>query len=104
MDNDVVINDYIPAPLISPFMVETALIRSLGLSAVTPELRLFVGVIRQAFADLASNSASDRRSARVFFREGGITDWCEPIGLNVDFVFDLAIRAGYLRGSDVFRG
>lgn len=63
---------------------------------VSPEARLCVNVIRQAFVDLCGPSHEARRDARRFFRDGRLEAWCDLLDLNPEFVREVAIKTGYL--------
>lgn len=81
-------------PLVATGTVERLLLRHVD--HVSPESRLCAGVIKQAFVDLRSSSLGTRRDARRFFRDGRLNAWCDVLGLNPDFVREIALKTGYL--------
>ena len=83
-----------PRPLVGTSAVERLLLRHVQF--ICPESRLCVSVIRQVFVDLCGTSKDARRDARRFFRDGRLEGWCELIGLNPEFVREIALKTGYL--------
>ena len=84
-------------PLIGVSALERLLLRQVSL--LCPESRLCVSVIKQTLIDLCDASPSNRREAGRIFEDGRLEAWCEPIGLNPDFLRELAQKAGYLPGN-----
>ena len=83
-----------PRPLVGTSAVERLLLRHVHF--ICPESRLCVSVIRQVFVDLCGISKDARRDARQFFRDGRLEGWSELIGLNPEFVREIALKTGYL--------
>jgi hypothetical protein len=81
-------------PLIGVSLVERLLLRHVD--HVSPEARLCVAVIKQAFVDLCGPSNEARRDARRFFRDGRLELWCEQVGLSPEFLQEIAVKTGYL--------
>lgn len=63
---------------------------------VNPESRLVVAVIALALIDAAHPQADIRRSAERFVRGADLALWCDLVGLEVDWVRELAERGGWL--------
>lgn len=80
--------------LVSTTAIERLLLRKVEF--VCPESRLCVSVIEQVFVDLCGPSRDARRDARRFFRDGRLEGWCDLLGLNSEFVREVALRTGYL--------
>lgn len=81
-------------PLVGTTAVERLLLRHVQF--ICPESRLGVNVIRQAFVDLCGPPRDARRDARRFFRDGRLEGWCDLLGLNPQFVREVALKTGYL--------
>jgi hypothetical protein len=68
---------------------------------VSPETKLWVAMIVQAMSDAISRDDTQRHRARRFLIHGmRLAFWCELIGLDVGFVREVAIKAGYLVHED----
>ena len=90
-------------PLVSPPTIDRVLMRLIpSVSAAreaTGEHLLVVAVIRQAFSDCCLADKHIRREAADFLRGhgGGVLNfWCSTIGINAEFVREMAEKAGYL--------
>ncbi len=81
-------------PLVGTSAIERLLLRKVEF--VFPESRLCASVIKQVFVDLCGPSRDARRDARRFFRDGRLEGWCDLIGLNPEFVREVALKTGYL--------
>jgi hypothetical protein len=81
-------------PLVGTSAIERLLLRKVEF--VCPESRLCASVIKQAFVDLGGPSREARRDARRLFHDGRLEAWCELIGLNPEFVREVALKTGYL--------
>ena len=93
-------------PLVSPPTIERVLMRLIpSVSAAreaTGEHLLVVAVIRQAFSDCCLADKHVRREAMDFLRGhgGALEFWCNAIGINAEFVREMAEKAGYLPAAD----
>jgi hypothetical protein len=69
----------------------------------TGEHLLVVAVIRQAFSDCCLADKHIRREAMDFLRGhgGGLDFWCNAVGINAEFVREMAEKAGYLPAVEV---
>jgi hypothetical protein len=81
-------------PLVGTSAIERMFLRHVQFAS--PEARLCVGVIRQAFVDLCGPSHEARRDARRFFRDGRLEAWCDLLDLSPEFVREVALKTGYL--------
>ena len=90
------------APIVSTQAIERVLLRLIpSVSAAreaTGEHLLVVAVIRQAFSDCCLADKHIRREAADFLRGhgGGLYFWCNAVGINAEFVREMAEKAGYL--------
>ena len=90
------------APIVSTQAIERVLLRLIpSVSAAreaTGEHLLVVAVIRQAFSDCCLADKHVRREAMDFLRGhgGALEFWCNAIGINAEFVREMAEKAGYL--------
>ncbi len=80
--------------LVGTSAIERLLLRNVEF--VCPESRLCANVIKQVFVDLCGPSRDARLDARRFFRDGRLECWYDLIGLNPEFVREVAVRTGYL--------
>ena len=81
-------------PRVSTSAIERMLLRHAF--AITPESRLFVAVIGQALHDMTQQHGHYRRRARHFFNTRGLDNYAELIGLEPEFVREIARKTGYL--------
>ena len=94
------------APIVSKQAIDRVLMRLIpSVSAAreaTGEHLLVVAVIRQAFSDCCLADKHIRREAADFLRGhgGGLEFWCNAIGINAEFVREMAEKAGYLPAAD----
>jgi hypothetical protein len=90
------------APIVSTQAIERVLLRLIpSVSAAreaTGEHLLVVAVIRQAFSDCCLADKHIRREAMDFLRGhgGALEFWCSAVGINAEFVREMAEKAGYL--------
>ena len=84
--------------MIGASLLERLLLRHVD--HISPESRLCVAVIKQAFVDLCSPSNVARRDARRFFRDGRLEVWCERVGLLPEFLREIAVKTGYLTADE----
>lgn len=91
------------APIVSTQAIERVLLRLIpSVSAAreaTGEHLLVVAVIRQAFSDCCLADKHIRREAADFLRGhggGSLNFWCSAVGINAEFVREMAEKAGYL--------
>jgi hypothetical protein len=95
------------APIVSTQAIERVLLRLIpSVSAdreATGEHLLVVAVIRQAFSDCCLADKHIRREAMDFLRGhgGGLDFWCNAVGINAEFVREMAEKAGYLPAVEV---
>jgi len=84
-----------PKPLVGLQPIERMLLRHTVV--VCPESRLVVAMITRAIGDcLCQSLRRERRDARRFLLGPKLTDWCNLVGLNPEFVRFVAKKAGYL--------
>ena len=84
-----------PKPLVGLQPIERMLLRHTVV--VCPESRLVVAMITRAIGDcLCQSLRHERRDARRFLLGPMLTDWCNLVGLNPEFVRFVAKKAGYL--------
>ena len=94
------------APIVSTQAIERVLLRLIpSVSAAreaTGEHLLVVAVIRQAFSDCCLADKHIRREAMDFLRGhgGSLEFWCNAIGINAEFVREMAEKAGYLPAEE----
>ena len=94
------------APLVSPQTIDRVLLRLIpSVSAdrePAGEQALVVAAIRQAFNDCCLADKHVRREAMDFLRGhgGALEFWCNAIGINAEFVREMAEKAGYLPAAD----
>ena len=94
------------APIVSTQAIERVLLRLIpSVSAAreaTGEHLLVVAVIRQAFRDCCLADKHVRREAMDFLRGhgGALEFWCNAIGINAEFVREMAEKAGYLPAGE----
>ena len=81
-------------PLVGIRAVARMLLRSVD--ATLPEAQLVVAVIAQAIYDCALAEPSERSSAQRFMRSWRLDVWAEAVGLNPEFVREVAIKTLYL--------
>ncbi len=81
-------------PLVGTSAIERLLLRHVD--CICPESRLGANVIRQSFVDLCGAAGDTRRDARRFFHDGRLNYWCDLLGLNPEFVREIALKTGYL--------
>jgi hypothetical protein len=68
---------------------------------VCPETKLWVAMIAQAIGDAIGRDDNQRHRARRFLVSGsGLGFWCDLIGIDLDFVREVAAKAGYLVNED----
>jgi hypothetical protein len=86
-------------PRIGMSTVQRLLLRHVA--QVSPETKLWVAMIAQAMGDAISSDDNHRLRARRFLIYGKrLAFWCELIGLDLGFVREVAIKAGYLVHED----
>ena len=86
-------------PRIGLLAVQKLLLRHVA--KVSPETKLWVAMIAQAMSDAISQDDNHRLRARRFLSYGTrLAFWCELIGLDLHFVREVAIKAGYLVHED----
>ena len=86
-------------PRIGLLAVQKLLLRHVA--KVSPETKLWVAMIAQAMGDAISRDDNQRLRARRFLIYGTrLAFWCELIGLDLGFVREVAIKAGYLVHED----
>ena len=94
------------APIVSTQAIERVLLRLIpSVSAAreaTGEHLLVVAVIRQAFSDCCLADKHIRREAMDLLRGhcGMLEFWCSAVGINAEFVREMAEKAGYLPAVD----
>ena len=81
-------------PLVGIRAVNRMLLRSVD--ATCPEVQLIVSVISQAIADCTLADVDDRAAAQRFMYCWRLTAWAQAVGLDPDFVREVAIRTQYL--------
>lgn len=85
----------VPIPLL-PATAFTRMLRR-HMAVDTPESRLVLAVLVQSIQDCVNrDSAEVRCSARQFLLGPELGPWCELIGLDADFLRQVAREAGYL--------
>lgn len=89
-------------PELSPATLERLMRRHL--EVISPDARLFLAVIVQALRDCRAHSRDVRRDARRFFSDGRMHGFADYIGINPDFVREVASKAGYLSAGMPERG
>ncbi len=94
------------APIVSTQAIALVLMRLIpsvsSAREATGEHLLIVAAIRQAFNDCCLADKHVRREAMDFLRGhgGALEFWCNAIGINAEFVRELAEKAGYLPAAD----
>lgn len=83
-----------PKPELSPAALERLMRRHL--EVISPEARLFLAVIVQALRDCRAHSRDVRRDARRFFSDGRMGGFADHIGINPDFIREVARKSGHL--------
>ena len=83
-----------PKPLVGIRAVERLLLWQI--EVLTPEVRLVVAVITQAIADCAKFGSAQRADAQRFMRGDRLNLWSEVVGLNPEFVRDVATKTRYV--------
>ena len=93
-----------PAP-VNIRAIERLLLRhvSTPASGPTPEQRLVVAVICQAMVDSRAGTTQQRTEARTYLRGPCLDFWATSIGLEPEFVREIAIKAMYLPQYQRFR-
>ena len=81
-------------PLVGIRAVNRMLLRSV--QANCPEVQLIVCVITQAIADCALADAQDKAAAQRFMYCWRLEAWAQAVGLDPDFVREVAIKTQYL--------
>ncbi len=70
-------------------------------SIICPESELWTAVIAQAINDTLNANDLQRQRARRFLTRSQYLDfWCHLIGIEIDFVREVATKAGYLVDED----
>lgn len=88
-----------PRPSVGGQALQRLLMRHVAV--VCPESQLWTTVIAQAITDTLNANELRRRHARYFLtRSRDLEFWCDLIGLEVDFVREVATKAGYLVDED----
>ncbi len=86
-------------PLIGIQAVQRVLLRHVG--AVCPETKLWVAMIAQSIGDAIGRDDNQRHRARRFLvSDSGLAFWCDLIGIDLDFVREVAAKSGYLVNED----
>ncbi len=79
--------------------VQRVLLRHVA--TVCPETKLWVAMIAQAIGDAIGRDDNQRHRARRFLVSGsGLAFWCDLIGIDLDFVREVAAKADYLVDED----
>jgi hypothetical protein len=81
-------------PLVGIGAIERMLRRQAD-SAI-PETRLVVVVICLAMADCVAGEPEIRADAQAFMCDWRLDAWAQAVGLNPEFVREVAVKAGYL--------
>ena len=81
-------------PLVGIRAVNRMLLRSVD--ATCAEVQLIVSVISQAIADCALADAQDKAAAQRFMYCWRMEAWAQAVGLDPEFVREVAIRTQYL--------
>lgn len=69
----------------------------------TPESRLIVAVICQAFVDCNTGSERLREQEKQFFFDGRLDKYAALIGISANFVREVALKTRYLRPAAIKR-
>lgn len=86
-------------PRIGIQAVQRVLLRHVA--TVNPESKLWVAMIAQAIGDAIGRDDNQRHRARRFLvSSSGLAFWCDLIGIEIDFVREVAAKAGYLVDED----
>ncbi len=86
-------------PRIGIQAVQRVLLRHVA--TVCPETKLWVAMIAQAIGDAIGRDDIQRHRARRFLvSSSGLAFWCDLIGIEIDFVREVAAKAGYLVDED----
>lgn len=84
-----------PRPRVGAAALQHLLMRHVTI--VCPESELWVAVIAQAMVDAINRNDLVRHRARHFLtRSRGLHYWCHLIGIEVEFVREVALKTGYL--------
>jgi len=67
-----------------------------SVNAKCPEAQLVVAGISQAIADCALASGCEKAAALRFMRDWRLNAWARAVGLDPDFVREVAVRTQYL--------
>jgi len=67
-----------------------------SVNAKCPEAQLVVAGISQAIADCALASGGEKAAALCFMRGWRLNAWAQAVGLDPDFVREVAVRTQYL--------
>jgi hypothetical protein len=87
-------------PRIGLLAVQKLLLRHVVM--VCPETRLWVAMISQAMGDAIGRDDNQRHRARRFLTsDTQLAFWCELLGIDLGFVREVAIKAGYLVDEDL---
>lgn len=86
-----------PKPQLSPATLERLMRRHL--EVISPDARLFLAVIVQALRDCRAHSRDVRRDARRFFSDGRMHGFADYIGINPEFIGEVARKSGYLSAA-----
>lgn len=81
-------------PELSPAALERLMRRHL--EVISPDAWLFLAVVVQALRDCRAHSRDVRRDARRFFSDGRMHGFADHIGINPEFVREVARKTGYL--------
>ena len=81
-------------PLVGIRAVHRMLLRSVD--ATCPEVQLIVSVISQAIADCSLAETFDKVAAQRFMYCWRLEAWAQAVGLDPDFVREVAIKTQYL--------
>lgn len=86
-------------PRIGIQAVQRVLLRHVA--TVCPETKLWVAMIAQAIGDAIGRDDNQRHRARRFLVSSPcLVFWCDLIGIEIDFVREVAAKAGYLVDED----
>jgi hypothetical protein len=83
-----------PQPLVGIRAIERMLLRHTV--TPTPEVRLVVAMICQAMADCVVGGPLARADAESFMHDWRLDAWADAVGLNPEFVREVATKALYL--------